>query len=234
MFFPRLSRTRGFTLVELLVVIAIIGILAGILLPALSRARESGNRASCVNNLKQIGTAFQLYLHENRDFYPAAQDPFSTSPSYWLWMGRGWRSMLTEFIPGDRVDGGVFLCPNDPRSEDKFENTSYAYSMAFYHSPEQVDEMDAVADNYAVPVPTIPQRATRVRYPSQKILVGEWYANHTAFSGDKGWFGRGGSRNYLFADGHVEFVPSDRIQESNDGLANPNLTRNGILGVDVY
>lgn len=95
---------NAFTLIELLVVIGIIGILAGLLLPALARAKEKGRSISCVNNLKQIGLAMQLYEDEFGDYPPGhvagltqwdlcvgpyaggAKDPLSTSARSKLFM----------------------------------------------------------------------------------------------------------------------------------------------------
>ncbi len=89
---------KAFTLVELLVVIAIIGILIGMLVPAVQSARESSRRATCMNNIKQLGIGLTAYHTANGKFPPAMTLPFSENPNYTYNWGPNWVILILPYL----------------------------------------------------------------------------------------------------------------------------------------
>lgn len=223
----------GFSLIELLLVFFIISVLSAIILPALKKVREKARQAICMNNLKQIGLSFYMYIDDFDGYFPAYDDPFPSG--YWLWMGRGWRFLLSPYIKKSisQKDPSILYCPSDRTAPKKWESTSYGYSMSFYHSPEQINQMTDKSYTYDINkiFPTIGQKISNVRHPSKKAIVSEWLDNHTGT--ESGWWSWQGARNYLFVDGHVEFKKAKEILPANDGFPDINLTRDGIFGKDI-
>lgn len=104
---PIQPRVRAFTLIELLVVVAVIAILAGILLPVLSRARDKARGSMCAANMKQLGTGFKMYVNDNNEAYPGVNTNDLTNAPY---ANADWSGPVGQFYAPDPK---AFVCPAD-------------------------------------------------------------------------------------------------------------------------
>ena len=175
---PFIKRNRqnwAFTLVELLVVIAVIIVLAALILPALSHAKEKAKRAFCQNNLRQLDLALTIYSNEN-GLYPPCSSIFHVPGSVSLWNGR----LLQDL--GNNVD--VFYCPAFP-AYFRWTKTPSPDGYSFPNNIEGIRPFCyAINQNGSAPggfgigtgqvIPQVPGRKPdEIRAPSDMIAIGD-------------------------------------------------------------
>jgi prepilin-type N-terminal cleavage/methylation domain-containing protein/prepilin-type processing-associated H-X9-DG protein len=213
---PRQGARAAFTLIELLVVIAIIAILAGMLLPALSRAKEAGRRISCTNNLRQLGLSVAMYADDNKGEYPERT------------IGPRWAERLLPIYH----DTKVLRCPSDspkiPKTGDVNTNGfigDAAPRSYIFNGWNDYFEQEMGASFSMSAIMGLALRDTAIRNGSETVLFGEketesphYYmdflegvgndvteveqARHSKSVSNS----RGGGSNYVFADGSTRFI----------------------------
>jgi prepilin-type N-terminal cleavage/methylation domain-containing protein/prepilin-type processing-associated H-X9-DG protein len=171
---PLRASSRAFTLIELLVVIAIIAVLAALLLPVLSRAKEQGRATACLSNLHQIGLGLQMYVEENGNKMPAIYDAIISTNS-------AARTNTIDVVLTNHLGSPqVLRCPSDDKR--LFEQTASSFSwnvLVNGQSADHLNVMNITSDAHQIP------------------LVFDKEGFHRAR-------GRGKEYNFLYADGHIK------------------------------
>lgn len=221
---PTRGRFAGFTLIELLVVIAIIALLAAILFPVFSSAREKARQISCASNLKNLGLCVLMYSSDyDENFPPSQYAPDSTPPGGWWGSGTGYWPQLVYPYHGSL---SMFFCPSHRRLNNPVQNArNWNYGANYYIISQslpsvRVPRVQSPSKNYML----FDSGFTFLK-PSQSFTpsgdnylpgTGDYVSTVPAGNEQDIQEGRhNGGVNVCYVDGHVKWTkPSDMVTEA--------------------
>ncbi len=224
--------TRGFTLVELLVVIAIIGVLVGLMIPAVQASRESARRAQCASNLRQVGFAIMRYCDNHSGRWPETSHTVEPDPVTGKF-DRAWIYTLAPYL--EDVDA-IRICPSDQLARLRLLGKGTSYTLNGYLSdelrpPNNFDNRRKVASmSQTVVAFELSEKkdsgAARTENPADidphndHVHSFNWFSTSNlqqkqvleAVGNEVAIERHHDTTHFLYADGHVDLIPVEQLE----------------------